>query len=204
MSTTTNPSFRDSFRTYLAQLKDPVRWKGALLDLLAWFLFGCAITMAWNQFSPGHPIVVFTDSIKEGVYWLDTQTKHFTRNTFVTFKYVPKQEWLKGRYDDNWAHTKILLGVPGDTLYADETGKLTLCRPAEGAANRRCVEAGMPQAKDSRSRPLTAWIQPNHQYTLHDDEFWVYATHPRSLDSRYHGPIPREQMMGEASPLLTF
>lgn len=40
-------------------------------------------------------------------------------------------------------------------------------------------------------------------YRVAKDEFWVLAnSHPRSFDSRYFGPIARDQIQGVAKPLL--
>lgn len=194
----------ETMREFIARLKDPLRWKSAVMDLALWFMFGLVVTQMLSMYSPGYPLIVGTPSIPTGLYWADTRAS-VGRNDLITFPFEPTQEFLKGRYGRELVHTKILKGLPGDTIYADADQKLTLC-PGADATGRvlPCESVGQAFAKDSKGRPLYSWVPPKHQYTLRDGEYWVYATHERSLDSRYHGPIAASSVKGRVTPVLLF
>lgn len=52
---------------------------------------------------------------------------------------------------------------------------------------------------DRAGKPLPVW-QGCHR--LQDDQVFVLGTHPESFDSRYFGPINRDQIAGAAIPLF--
>ncbi len=188
-------SMRDRF-------KDPARWKKSLTDLALWFMYGLLVTTMLSRFSPGYPIVVGTASIQPGIYWLDRQAESFHRGNFVSFPFRPAQEWLQSRYGEGRVFTKQVKAVAGDTVYADANGSLKACYAIYAASDRICEDLGQILEVDSVGRPMTAWIPPNHEYTLREGELWVYAPNKRSLDSRYYGPVRTETVEGRASPMV--
>lgn len=198
-STTPVPAAKPSLKE---RFKDPARWKKSLTDLGLWFMYGALLTTMLSLYSPGHPIVVGTSSIKQGIYWLDKQAFSYNRGDFVSFPFKPAQEWLRTRYGDDRIFTKQVKGVAGDTIYADDKGQLKLCAVSRLDNTQRCDEAGQVMVHDSVGRPMTPWVPANHQYTLREGEVWVYAPHQKSLDSRYYGPIRTETISGKASPLF--
>ena len=184
------------------RLKDPERWKKSLYDVFVWFLFGGLITTMLSMFAPGYPILVGTNSIPTGLYWLDQQAMGHYTNEYVSFPFRPTQDWLRERYGSDRVFTKMVKAVPGDTIYADAELRLKVChaRPDSGAPE--CEDIGVPLPKDSEGRPMTPWVQANYQYTLKQHELWVYGPNPKSLDSRYYGPIRSELVKGKATPLI--
>lgn len=185
------------------RFSDPKRWKKSLTDLALWFMYGILITTMLSMYSPGHPIVVGTASIKPGLYWLDKRVTTFYPNDFVSFPFKPAQEWLRARYGDTRVFTKQVKGVAGDTIYADDKLNLKICRTSPlGGGEVRCEALGQALTVDSVGRPMTAWIPANHQYTLKSGEVWVHAPAAKSLDSRYYGPIRTETIRGKASPIF--
>lgn len=192
----------DTTLTSSAQrLRDPQRWRKAMLDLALFFMAGLVLTTLISRFLPGYPILVATPSIDTGVYWLNKKVRHFYPGDFVTFPFAPGKgfEWLTERYGEHRIHTKKVLGVAGDTVFADSKGHLRVCR---FGMPDRCVPAGVPQGADSKGQLMPAWVPPNHQYTLQTGEIWVYGQNAKSLDSRYHGPVRTEAVKGKASLLL--
>lgn len=196
----TKPETRSEF---MARLRDPQRWKTAVFDVILWFMFGIIVTTMLSRYTPGYPIIVGTPSVPTGIYWLDKTQHYFSRGDYVTFSFEPQQAWLKGRYGQELVHTKEVLGVAGDVVKADADLNLTLCQTRDNEAPK-CVPAGKAWSADSKGRPLYSWVPANHEYTLREGELWVWAPHPRSLDSRYHGPVLAAEMHGKAQPLFLF
>lgn len=189
--------------TLAERLKDPKRWRKSITDVGVWFLFGTLLTTMLSMYSPGYPIVVGTASIKPGVYWLDQTAYSYSVDDFVTFAFKPTQPWLLERYGTDRVFTKMVKGVAGATIYADANHKLKVCHSTVYSGGEpRCEELGQLQRADSLGRPMTPWIPANHQYTLKDDELWVHGPNPKSLDSRYYGPIRTSAVSGKAKPLF--
>ncbi len=105
-------------------------------------------------------------------------------------------------------------GVTGDMLAAHgvlPVGKVLLKRLS--AAQGDCVcrsgasitingaEAARARLTTRDGHPLPAW---SGCHVLSADEIFVLAPHPLSFDGRYFGPIDEGQIVGVATPLLTF
>lgn len=188
--------------TLRARLCNSARWRQAAYDVGLWFLFGLTLTLAAERYVPGYPILVGTPSIPTGVYWLNKAPPTLQAGHTVTFPFEPTQPWLQGRYGEHLLHTKLLLGVAGDIVRHNGQG-LEVC-PAPDALGKAdpCRPAGVAQAQDSRGRPLYSWLAAGEQYVLKPGEGWAHGPHPRSLDSRYHGPIDLRTVRGRATPIL--
>lgn len=190
------PTLRERF-------KDPARWRKALSEVGIWFLVGGLLTTMLSMYTPGYPIVVGTSSITPGLYWLDRTAFAYSVDNFVTFAFKPAQPWLLERYGDDRVFTKMVKGVEGDTVYADATLKLKVCHSTTYiGGDVRCQDVGQAQVRDSAGRPLTPWVPANHQYTLKAGELWVFGPNPKSLDSRYYGPIRTSAVNGKAKPIF--
>lgn len=190
------PSLRERFR-------DPARVKEALYDLTVWFLFGGLVTTMLSQFSPGYPILVGTESIPPGLYWVDRRVSSYFEDDYVTFPFKPTQAWISERYRGNQrVFTKQVKAIEGDTVSADEQGLLRVCRTRNTAVPVRCEELGRPRDVDSQGRAMTPWLAPRQQYVLQAGELWVHGAHPKSLDSRYYGPIHTSIVKGRATPWI--
>lgn len=187
-------------REFLVRLRDPQRWRQAGYNVLLWFLFGLVVTEGLSRYSPGYPIIVGTPSLPTGLYWLDRHPGPLQRGDVITFGFKPTQPWLQARYGQTLVHTKQLVGRAGDTVIASRGRDLMLC-PADETV---CRAVGRPHTQDGRGRPLAAFVPDGKSYTVRSGELWVYAPHDRSLDSRYHGPIPEADVHGRARPLWLF
>jgi type IV secretory pathway protease TraF len=191
-------------QTLTQRFHDKERWKKSLMDVALWFMGGVLITTLISTYSPGRPIVVGTNSIPEGVYWLDLRVNSFHDGDYVSFPFKPAQEWLRARYGVASVFTKQVKGEAGDTVYSDDQQNLKVCHPAKQGEQPACEAIGTAQKVDSLGRELTAWVPANHQYTLREGELWVFGPNPRSLDSRYYGPIRSVAVEGKATPLYTW
>jgi conjugative transfer signal peptidase TraF len=64
------------------------------------------------------------------------------------------------------------------------------------------VPAAQTRQRDGVGRELTSW---NECRALADNELFLLGRHSdASFDSRYFGPIPREAVIGKATPLWTW
>lgn len=87
---------------------------------------------------------------------------------------------------------KLLLAVAGDRL---EVGAGAV------ALDGRRLAGTATLAADLEGRPLPRVAAGARRVA--DGEVWLVAAHPRSLDSRYFGPIAVAEVLGRLVPLLT-
>jgi conjugative transfer signal peptidase TraF len=96
-----------------------------------------------------------------------------------------------GSDGDNWYILKPVIAGPGDRV--DTTGGWLLIN------GRRVAPIAI---RDSAGVPLPVWRSDRR---LGPDEFFVFSGRiPNSFDSRYYGPIRREQIESVRRPLLTW
>lgn len=181
--------------------KELATWVDVIKDIVMGFMLCVVLTLVYKHAVPGQPIYVGTSSIEKGFYWLDTRVTEFGRNDIVSFNFKPRQLWLQARYDNDNYFTKYVAGVAGDTVFADKENNLKICHSTGDLTN--CKDIGIPMTIDSKMRPMYSWLKPGQQYTLAPGELWIYAPHPKSLDSRYFGPVKSNEIRGKASPLYT-
>jgi conjugative transfer signal peptidase TraF len=84
---------------------------------------------------------------------------------------------------------KIVLGSAGDLVELSAEG-LSL--------NGRLVAGSKPQPGDAKGRPLPHY--PFGRYRIERERLWVFTPHPRSLDSRYFGPVASAAVEAVLSP----
>lgn len=188
--------------TLRERFKDPKRWKKVGFETLVFFTLGMAVFSTLSLNANGRLILVSTPSIPVGVYWLDKTPHQFAPGDIATFPYDEMPDYMKGRYDDGFWHTKYVKGIPGYTVTASTEGKLTICPPA--AQDGLCVDAGTVEKQDSKGRPMKSWVPEGTSYTLKHNEVWVFGTNAQSLDSRYHGPIRYEKLAGQAKSIISW
>lgn len=87
---------------------------------------------------------------------------------------------------------KLLLAVAGDRL---EVGAAAI------TLDGRRLPGTVTVATDSEGRSLPRVGAGARRVA--DGEVWVISAHPRSLDSRYFGPIATAEVLGRLEPLLT-
>jgi len=70
------------------------------------------------------------------------------------------------------------------------------------SVNGRFLPNTVPLSKDSKGRELQPWHFGH--YAVASGTVWVASSyHPRSLDSRYFGPVPTSAIRHRLKPLLT-
>ena len=185
------------------RLRNPASWRKTIFDTFLWTMLGTIIILLLQRTVPGYPVIVVTESIPTGVYWLDRWPSAYSAGDYISFEFKPGDKELKTRYAANVKNfTKMVGATQGWVIKSDATGALTACPPAQwGGA---CRDMGKPDPVDSKGRTLKPWFKPGSTYALLKDEVWVYGPHARSLDSRYYGPVPLTDAQGKAFPLHLF
>lgn len=171
---------RVNHREYLSGLWRVFREKYAVWFFLTTFgvyLFHQYFAVAWS----------ITDSLPQRVFWVVKNQRNladFRQGDYVYFN------WQGGIYPKGTPFTKMIVGLPGDTVVREGrdffvNGKF----------------AGTAKTRSRQGEPLevnrfSGRIPPNY--------FWVYAPHRDSLDSRYEitGLIHSGQIMGKAHPVF--
>jgi len=88
---------------------------------------------------------------------------------------------------------KPMAARPGEIVELSATGM---------AVNGRLLPHTAPLVTDTAGRPLPHW--PFGRYVVAPGTVWVASTYsPRSLDSRYFGPVEASQVREHVRPLLT-
>lgn len=89
---------------------------------------------------------------------------------------------------------KYVLATEGDRL------RIT---PGGITVNGQPVDSSAVYYRDSRGRELPHY--PFGEHVVGPDSLFMFSGHhPRSFDSRYFGPVPRESIISTARPLWTF
>lgn len=125
---------------------------------------------------------------------------------FMTDGIVYKGGKLNGRY-----YIKRLVGLPGDTLKINDKDQL-MVKEAGESTFRLAAEDKNPAFRRINSfkggyRGHTAtmgkdqrFLMPGTSYTVPEDHYFMLGDNsPESLDSRFWGPVPRENLVGKAS-----
>ncbi len=86
---------------------------------------------------------------------------------------------------------KLVAAVEGDVV---DLGDASI------AVNGRCLRSGVTFVRDGFGRPL-ARVRRG-RYRLRRHELWLWAPGPRSLDSRYFGPLDERDVLRLARPLF--
>jgi signal peptidase I len=85
-------------------------------------------------------------------------------------------------------YIKRVIGLPGETLQISR-GVVTICKPA----GQNCHALHEPYTEGSRTAPTYG------PYTVPRNDYFVMGDNRGdSLDSRYWGPLPRRNIIGEA------
>ncbi|NCX93414.1 MAG: signal peptidase I [Gammaproteobacteria bacterium] len=129
-----------------------------------------------------------SESMPKGWYLIVPADQSLSRNEWVVFDppatvtpFLNQVHWM-------WPHSwlfKIVYGVPGDQV---------------------CVQSGWVWINHQKIAPVLKEYAPNKFLpethfcgVLPKDQYWLMSTHvSRSFDSRYFGPVPRENIRGRA------
>ena len=131
-----------------------------------------------------------TGSVPEGLYWLSDEP--FTKGGWVVVSARSAEaQWAEdhGFVGRNWPLLKQIAGLPGDEI----------CRSGvDVSINGKPV--AMARERDSMGRALPVW---QGCVLLEEEQVFLLAPHPDSLDGRYFGAMQRSDLVGVARPLMT-
>jgi conjugative transfer signal peptidase TraF len=143
--------------------------------------------LTWNA-SPSMPV---------GVWQVGPMKRPITRGDIVVLCLPPAASALglqRGYVlpgDCPTGSEKLLkpaAAVPGDVVQVSDQGI---------AVNGVHLENSAPLPADDLGRPMTP--VPAGTYTVSANDVWAISGHdPRSFDSRYYGPIPVQNLRGQA------
>ena len=131
--------------------------------------------LLWNQ----------TESAPKGLYWRNNSPLDLEGWAVVSAK-APAAKWIssRGYLAPDWPIIKRVRGTSGDEI----------CRKGlEVSINETVVASALET--DSIGQKLPDW---QGCLTLKDDEIFLLNDHPRSLDGRYFGPTPLDNLDGSA------
>jgi conjugative transfer signal peptidase TraF len=159
---------------------------------IASLLLLAALATSSILFADRQIVINTSPSVQPGLY-LRSST-HPAVGQIVDFRIPPAarnyMETRTGRNGENWYILKPIVAGPGDRV--DTTGKWLLI-------NGRQI-APMPPINDTGGRSLPIW---RDNRVLGADEFFVFSNRiPNSFDSRFYGPIRREQIAAVRKALV--
>lgn len=148
---------------------------------LSGLVFDSADRLIWNR----------TGSAPQGLYWLSGDPFTSGRWVAVSARSADAQ-WAQkqGFVGRDWPLLKQIAGVPGDEICRD--GSVVLINGKHAAIAREV---------DSRGRLLPVWAGCQR---LSQEEYFLLAPHPDSLDGRYFGATESADLAGVAHPVLIF
>lgn len=189
--------------TWRQRLRRPDLWKEQLIDTSLWLVLGLMVTHVIALSVPGYPQAIWTESVKRGVYWIDRTDGIYARGKFVAFDFQPKLKYLQERFGVDRRYVKQIVGVEGDTVTVTSDWEVEVCPSAQTRAIP-CQKHGVVMKSDTAGRPMQSWVPPGASYVVKPGELWVMGPHPKSLDSRYNGPITFDQVKGTAQLVIAF
>ena len=162
---------------------------GAFLCIM--LLFGSVTTYLGISYT-------YTGSLPCGIYRrIDTR---ITRGCFATFdpKLSPNLSQFLNKYAKRGAENlwmKQIVAVPGDVVSIASNGYMLV--------NNRVVPHSkwFPiQSKDGKPY----FSHPEYPYTVPANHYVLLGTHPKSLDSRFYGPIPANIITEINTPIFAW
>jgi conjugative transfer signal peptidase TraF len=81
-------------------------------------------------------------------------------------------------------------------------GDIVVTSPIGISVNENLLPESQQLQVDAVGRSLVCWSTP--VYRMPSGMIWLYAPSERSWDSRYWGPVPVGNVVGNADPLITF
>lgn len=162
--------------------------------LIAAGVIGSLLTVSalWSQFSPTL-IINYTQSMPIGVYKIEhiSEWRHGMPVAITVPEHVKSLLHERG-----WLSKKGLLIKPIGALPSDEVCIDNAVVKVNGSTR------GAVFSKDSNGLPIPMIRGCFH---IKAGQLFLLSTHiARSFDGRYFGPIPMDQVLGEAVPLWLF
>ena len=131
-----------------------------------------------------------TGSAPQGLYWLSDEP--FTPGRWVVVSARSAEaQWAEehGFVGRDWPLLKQVGGLPSDEICRSGVDVSINGRPVARARER-----------DSMGRALPVW---QGCVLLDEEQVFLLAPHPDSLDGRYFGAMQRSDLVGVARPLMT-
>lgn len=160
--------------------------------------------------SPYSLVYNTTESLPPGFYVVDTTRLPLLTEIAVT--YPPQSDASGNLYQHPTLrallsrHSYKLLKPVGAVAgaYLHTRDSYVWSCPDAGPINGRCRLLGVALQSDARGRPLEAWRYNGDRLPYGQVYLGQLDMHPRSLDSRYFGPVPVARLKGVAYPLWTW
>ncbi len=151
--------------------------------------------------------IAHEECLPERVWLIEKSKIPSERGDYITFlcRNIP-------RYKDSTKMTKIIVGIPGDTVIVKPASgeneimlngmKRTMKIKAEvSVVSNGTTRRFIAYENGSDGRPLPFF----HKYgslVIPEGHFFVAGKHPGSYDSRYWGLIKTDNVIGKAHPIL--
>lgn len=166
------------------------RRKGALRFAAELLLVGALVVglgaLFFARFSFGYDPQTVVSIQGYRLYLIDRGDQRLVRDRLYSF-HAPV---LPPIYSAQTRLVKYLRGLPGDEV------EITLDEQVR--INGQLRASGLAQA-DRLGRPRAAFAGKG---VLGEDAYWFMGDTPQSFDSRYWGPVSREQVIGRVYPLF--
>lgn len=161
------------------------------MSMRAGALIALGLTLLAATLAPKRPVLAWnaSASVPVGLYLIASRPVHI--GDYVLIRLSDITQALAVRHGYIGANTPLLKRVA-----AREGDRVCRSGRAAWIAGRQVVIAF---GTDRVGKPLPVW---QGCYQLQDGQLFVLGTHSESFDSRYFGPIDRDQVIGVATPLL--
>lgn len=117
-------------------------------------------------------------------YWtfvIDRQDLDVERGDLVSFRTFG----LSAQVRPDAVFTKLVAGQPGDRIRIDDEGVFV---------NNAMIGPVFEDVAKALKRDVSSF---HGEYVLEDGEFFLVGTQPSSFDSRFYGPVPATQFVGQ-------
>lgn len=150
--------------------------------------------------------VNLTPSMPRGVYYLSAFDRQKVQRGSIVSVCIPNRSELKIYQERQYLghSTRCPIGMPPEIKPIGALpGDLVQIDGAGVHINGQLIANSKVFDTDSQGRPM-AHLPRGWSHRLAAGEYFTLATHlPRSLDSRYYGPVTARDLLQEAHPVFT-
>lgn len=165
------------------------------------------LAIALHLFTSRYTIAIaHQECLPERVWLIDKTVKPANRGEYIAFigRNIP-------RFTDATKLTKIIAGVPGDTIVVKPASgeheltingmkRLTKVKAEVSVVAKGTLKRFIVYETGSDGRPLPFYYQYG-SYTIPKGHYFVAGKAPYSYDSRYWGVISENNVIGKAYPI---
>lgn len=152
----------------------------SLVIILLGSLFANRYTIAFNEQD--------SKSIPGTMWLVDKKNQSVTINSVIQFKPPVLPKPFHAYSGDDVLFIKFVKGMAGDVIKIDDNNVFI---------NNELLTTISDEVVDKLDLVVN-----NQEYTLKEDEFFVYGDHRRSYDSRYFGPVTINEIKGVANEIF--